>query len=216
MSRFLYRQRAYLIPFLVLWIAVGYIQLFYSQNYIIIELNRLCSPLGDFFFSAFTNLGSSLFVGLVVFVALYYSYRRAILIFLAYSLSGLFVQLSKRFIFPDSHRPMQVLADVLPWMHTVPGIQSFSNPTFPSGHTAAAFALFTTLAFSSLIKILCLLPPTLVAYSRIYLLQHYLWDVHAGALVGTFSAVITYHYVSLWLKNRSITWANDGLRDRLR
>lgn len=219
MSSFLYRQRVFLVPFLVLWIAVGYIQLFYSQNYIIIELNRLWTPLGDLFFSTSTYLGDSRFVVLIGLVALYYSYQKGILIIVGYTIAGLLIQSSKHYFFADSYRPVKVLADVLPWLHTVEGVTNYHNSSFPSGHTTSAFALFATLAFisrSSFVRVLCLLPALVVAYSRMYLLQHYLIDVHIGALVGTLSAIVTYYYLSRWWESHPVKWADLGLKDRFR
>ena len=43
-----------------------------------------------------------------------------------------------------------------------------------------------------------------VAYSRIYLMQHFLSDVVAGSFIGTVSAVIVYAYV------KDARWINFG------
>lgn len=61
--------------------------------------------------------------------------------------------------------------------------------SFPSGHTAAAYALFTTLSALALGRWRILgLPFALMAaataISRIFLVQHFLSDVLAGAFVG--------------------------------
>lgn len=80
-----------------------------------------------------------------------------------------------------------------------PGIDPMFEPSgyaFPSGHTAAAFGLFVTLALLVIdhvegraLRIFCagyaLVIGTLVAVSRMYLGVHYLSDVIGGALVGT-------------------------------
>ncbi|MDX2135121.1 MAG: phosphatase PAP2 family protein [Saprospiraceae bacterium] len=68
--------------------------------------------------------------------------------------------------------------------------------SFPSGHTAGAFALFTALTF--------MLPPRMrplglplallaiaCAVSRIFLVQHFLADVLAGAAIGIGMALIS-------------------------
>jgi membrane-associated phospholipid phosphatase len=46
-----------------------------------------------------------------------------------------------------------------------------------------------------------------VGFSRVYLLQHFIWDVYAGSLVGVFSALAakyTMHYIpdAPWMGNR--------------
>ena len=69
-----------------------------------------------------------------------------------------------------------------------------SSTSFPSGHSAAAFAFATGVGH--------VLPPTaiplhglaaLVAYSRVHTGVHYPGDVVAGALTGTVLAQLTTH-----------------------
>ena len=81
-------------------------------------------------------------------------------------------------------RPCEVLANVN--RRIIPSDQ-FS---FPSGHTAAAFAMATLIGF----HFPMLAPPVMawalmVGLSRIYLGVHYPTDILAGALIGMTSAV---------------------------
>lgn len=74
--------------------------------------------------------------------------------------------------------------------------------SFPSGHTAAAFALATALIYMlpsnfsrssrSIIAVVLYLIATMVGISRVYLHQHFLHDVCAGAFIGVFAAWIIY------------------------
>lgn len=60
--------------------------------------------------------------------------------------------------------------------------------SFPSGHTAAAFAAAMALVFSRApryISIPALVLAALIAFSRLYLGVHYLTDIIIGAAVGT-------------------------------
>jgi undecaprenyl-diphosphatase len=60
-----------------------------------------------------------------------------------------------------------------------------SNFSFPSGHTATAFAAATVLAyFDKKRRFFYYSIATLVAYSRIYLGCHYFFDVIGGGMVG--------------------------------
>jgi len=73
-----------------------------------------------------------------------------------------------------------------------------SSNSFPSGHTTSAFALATVLVLifrKQKIAIPCLIGATLVAYSRIYLAQHFLQDTIAGALIGTLFGMLSYYVV---------------------
>ncbi len=74
--------------------------------------------------------------------------------------------------------------------------------SFPSGHTAAAFALFifTALVFrgNKWISITCIVLASLGGVSRIYLFQHFLKDVVFGAFIGILSAITCYLLIERW------------------
>lgn len=66
-----------------------------------------------------------------------------------------------------------------------------ADPSFPSDHAAAAFAIaFAVLAFSRGVGIAFLVIATLIAASRVALGLHYPSDVVAGMLVGAGSALV--------------------------
>ena len=66
-----------------------------------------------------------------------------------------------------------------------------TDPSFPSDHAAAAFAIaFAVLAFSRRAGIGFLAVATLIALSRVALGMHYPSDVLAGALVGFGAATL--------------------------
>ncbi len=190
----IYQNRVFFIVFSLIWVAVSLLQSFFSQREIILTLNSLHTPALDKLFWLTTALGNGFFVmaaGLAVF---FFSRRQAGVIVAGYLLSGAVVQLVKRFVLPDIHRPVKALADISHGLHKVEGVEFFSNGSFPSGHTASAFALFAALAFISRawpVKLVCLLLACLAGYSRIYLLQHFLRDVHAGALLGVLAALVS-------------------------
>jgi undecaprenyl-diphosphatase len=59
--------------------------------------------------------------------------------------------------------------------------------SFPSGHTASAFAMATIFALylkRNYLSISLLLTAFLIGYSRIYLGHHFLVDVLVGAIIG--------------------------------
>ena len=62
-----------------------------------------------------------------------------------------------------------------------------SDPSFPSGHTTAAFAAATVLICDHWKgRWIVLIVAILVAFSRLYLYVHFLTDVICGALIGIF------------------------------
>ena len=80
--------------------------------------------------------------------------------------------------------------------------------SFPSGHTAAAVALYGCLALVVLrqsanrwaartIAVLCCCVPVIVAVSRVYRGMHYLTDVLGGVLLGTVWLYAAVHGIRL-------------------
>ncbi|CAG5011468.1 hypothetical protein DYBT9275_04956 [Dyadobacter sp. CECT 9275] len=195
MKSFWTEQRSFLIPFLCIWVMYASYQLFHSQTDMLIHINAHWSPLGDAVFPFITYWGDGWFSMGIGLLMLLFSVRPGLCVILSYASSGIFAQLLKKFIFTDFYRPPKVLASVLPSLHQVSGVALHEFGSFPSGHTTSAFALFATLAFSSksnLVKPFLLLPPILVAYSRMYLLAHFPEDVLAGAMIGVVFSVLTW------------------------
>ena len=70
-------------------------------------------------------------------------------------------------------------------------LRAFPDPSFPSDHAAAAFAIaFCVLAFSRWAGVGFLSAATLIGLSRIALGMHYPSDVLAGLLVGWAAALL--------------------------
>lgn len=77
------------------------------------------------------------------------------------------------------------------------------SPSFPSGHTADAFAFAVALALISpkwYIVVPSLLWAMLIGYSRMALGVHFPSDVLAGAIIGTTSAMMCF-----WFEKRKIS-----------
>jgi membrane-associated phospholipid phosphatase len=75
-----------------------------------------------------------------------------------------------------------------------------TDPSFPSDHAAAAFAIaFAVLAFSRRGGILFLVAATLIGISRIALGLHYPSDVLAGMLVGFGAALLVTRAGQPWI-----------------
>ena len=126
-----------------------------------------------------------------------FSFRKSIYILVTYIGTGLFAQILKRLFFSHMVRPVKFF-DGMYQLHLVPGVQMYSGHSFPSGHATSAFALFLCLAiiadrkyWSFLFSIIAIL----VAYSRVYLSQHFLLDVYFGSIIGTAGALILNRYI---------------------
>ncbi|HIW33569.1 MAG TPA: phosphatase PAP2 family protein [Candidatus Paenibacillus intestinavium] len=73
------------------------------------------------------------------------------------------------------------------------GLKPLEDPSFPSGHTTAIFALIIPIVLNASLLPAFVVPPALivacsVAWSRMYLGLHYPSDIVAGGVIGTVTA----------------------------
>ncbi|MBN2521529.1 MAG: phosphatase PAP2 family protein [Bacteroidales bacterium] len=175
-----------------------YIFLTYSKFDVHLYFNQFHSSFFDFFFKYLTYLGDGIFIVFIAVALLFIRFRYFLLIILPYLVSGFFVQLFKRIIFPGIERPAIYFKDMYD-LHLVEGVKILKSFSFPSGHSATVFAFFLILIFLSknnFTKVAGFLMAILVGYSRIYLSQHFLIDVWAGSLIGMISATFLYIYIN--------------------
>lgn len=152
------------------------------------------SPLLDDFFTFYTHVGDGLFAIALALILFLLKYRRiAFAIVFSFLLSGLFAQIGKKVTVAP--RPSKYFTDIVHQpVHTLP-VTNWGHTSFPSGHSATAFALLTMLLLffpKSKWNLLWILLAFLAGYSRMYVASHFLDDVLAGASTGVFSAFICY------------------------
>jgi len=141
----------------------------------------------DVFFQVITYMGDGVFIVLISIVFLFINVRIALLQIISYASSGMISLLLKYSFFAESHRPYYFLKDD-PSFHKIANFTYHISNSFPSGHTTSIFALMTIFALvyqqSKLVSVAFFLCAILVAFSRIYLSQHFLIDVVAGSFIG--------------------------------
>jgi membrane-associated phospholipid phosphatase len=172
----------------------------YSKADIHLFINSLNSNFADIFFKYITNVGDGFFVIVIAVLLLMYKIRLSINIAGTYAISGLFAQIVKHVF--DSPRPIAFFEGKAS-LHLVDGVKMLSTHSFPSGHSASAFAFFLCLAMAfnkRWIEATCLLMASVVAYSRMYLSQHFLIDIATGSLIGVITVLIFNHYSKRWNK----------------
>lgn len=179
-------------------------------------INGQHTPFMDQFFKILTNLGDGL-VGIFFFmVLLLFRYADALILGIGFLIHAVLVHLCKKFWFPDSPRPLAFFDGTE--LHRIEGITNALYHSFPSGHTASIFLYVTILMIIRRVKeqwqLFYLVLAILVAFSRVYLLQHFFWDVYFGSIFGIISAFAGYHlfyafpYQSWWDKRLEIRSPN--------
>ena len=70
--------------------------------------------------------------------------------------------------------------------------------SFPSGHTAAAFAFFCAITLvypGRKTAFICFISALAVGLSRVYMLQHFFIDIYFGALIGTLISALLFKLI---------------------
>ncbi len=193
----LYRHRFFIIPFLVLIIICLIILLTTTKPDLFYWVNNHHNHFFDTFFILVTMMGDGLTTVIVVLGMLFIKYRYSILTGMAYAYSSVVVQVLKRVF--NAPRPSKFFQDLIP-IRTIDDYQLYEWKSFPSGHSASAFTLAVILAYLLPHKNRhwILIPiATIIAFSRVYLAQHFLEDIVAGAILGV---VLTFQLI-WWLEN---------------
>lgn len=159
-----------------------------------IFLNPYHSPGLNSFFIYFTHFGDGLFaVGLILILFILFKKKQmALALLYGFLLSGLVAQVIKNTI--RMPRP-RLFFEPGQYTHYIDGVSLANNSSLPSGHTATAFAVATVLAIMIKNKnwqFVLLLAAASAGYSRIFLAQHFLFDVLIGAITGVLSGVIAF------------------------
>jgi membrane-associated phospholipid phosphatase len=184
----------FLIPYVITLMVAGFALAIYSKSDIHIWMNGHNSGFFDWVFSHVTFLGDGIFVICIGVMLTFYSLRSSVFLLTSYLSTGLLVQILKRFVFADFERPVKYFHDTVQ-LHFVNGVHLLNGHSFPSGHSASAFALFLSLAIISrnrYLQVICFILACTVAYSRVYLSQHFLMDICAGSLIGVIGTLALY------------------------
>jgi membrane-associated phospholipid phosphatase len=170
---------------------------FYEKGAIELKINQYHHPILDAFFANITHLGDGLILIIPFVLFIFHKYCYFLLLTCSTLIHLVLVHVAKKWVFHGMPRPAEFFKDIP--FYEIPGIELHHWGSFPSGHTTTAFMLasFFYLVLPKKIKIHSLVMGIafLVGFSRVYLMQHFLMDVWAGALLGIFSSLISYFIV---------------------
>ncbi|AKD57336.1 phosphatase PAP2 family protein [Spirosoma radiotolerans] len=196
------KNRLFFLPYGLLLVVFGTLQVVYSQEHLMQWVNSRNSPLADLIFPYVTYVGDGAFFIVVCLLLLaLVNWRVGLMAFASFALSSLTSEFLKKIVFDGSPRPLKYFEHSTFQYHVIEGLDIHSYNSFPSGHTTTAFAMFGLLAFLDQKKSrgwVWLLLGVLAGYSRVYLFQHFVEDVFAGSLVGTLSSIIIYGLMCRW------------------
>ncbi len=195
------KNRVFLYGYFLLVLIAIYILIFYSKADGFYLMNPYHSDFLNKFFIWFTYLGHGLLViALCIILFLFKKKFLSLMILSSYALSGIIAQGLKYFI--SEARPAYFL-EKANYPYFINHVTLHNYHSFPSGHTASAFALATMLSFSLNNKnysIGFLFIAALVGYSRMYLGQHFIDDVFAGSFIGLLSSIFCLMYFENYFK----------------
>lgn len=177
-------------------------------------INKYHYPALDIFFKYITHLGDGAFLGILLLILLFVNYSSTIITAFSVSIQAIIVSLFKRWLFKGMERPLGFFEDGIA-LNFVEGVDVHNFNTFPSGHTATAFALFGLIFL--VVKKHDIFNSTLlfalafcVGFSRVYLLQHFVVDVYFGAIFGVLSVILGLWMFELIFKKDKIQQLNNS------
>lgn len=194
MRKRLYDCSFFLGSSILVVLVLGMILLMYNKAQVHLWLNAYHTPFLDTYFRYYTIVGE--WIPYVVVLGLLW-YKAGWACFLLTSLitSGLLGQLFKHLLVAP--RPITYFATYYPdvQLPLVKGVEMAKSLSFPSGHTISFFALFLTLCLlvsnlpvkryvARMAETLFFCLAILGAYSRIYLSQHFAFDIVGGMVIG--------------------------------
>jgi membrane-associated phospholipid phosphatase len=171
--------------------------IFNGKTAAFISLNSYHPFLLNVFFINYTFIGDGIFALCLIAAMFFYLKKKQQGFALLYSflISGIAVQIIKNLT--DSPRP-KLFFEAGQYLHFIDGVTLANNSSFPSGHTATAFAIATVMVLMMKNKswqLFILISAILVGYSRIYLAQHFLIDIIIGSLTGSLSGIVSVYLI---------------------
>jgi membrane-associated phospholipid phosphatase len=115
---------------------------------------------------------------------------------ISYIFSTLLIQFLKLIVFKDALRPLAYFKGQAYSWHLVQNLLLSEYNIMPSGHTSAAWFMCFWISLAAKkpwITLLIVFYAMLVAYSRVYLFQHFPVDTAVGAMIGTGVSLFVYY-----------------------
>jgi membrane-associated phospholipid phosphatase len=164
-----------------------------------LKINAQGHPFIDAMASWLTHIGDGLFLLFMAVIFLFIRLKTALILFLSFIVSAGIVQLLKHTIFADMKRPYFYFENDSSF-RVMEDFTYFTENSFPSGHATSCFVLFTIMAFhfqrNYLLQLVFVSAAVLIAFTRVYLSQHFMQDIIAGSIIGVIISQILWTYIN--------------------
>ena len=206
----LYQLRSFLTVSFLGWLFAATLLVLYGYENSFLLVNGMRLPFLDWLMPHYTHLGDGFVMS--VWIGFLFARKNPAMIptmIIGMLLVALFTYVGKHWIFTDWERPVLVFLHRIEF-YEIP-LKRLFHHTFPSGHSMAAGAMCTYLAFAvgkrwwlgALVGLLSLS----IAYSRIYIGVHFLGDTLAGHMTGVFLSLLVlwqlYPRIRKWMEGKS-------------
>jgi membrane-associated phospholipid phosphatase len=182
---FLRKVSPILYPYLVLLAICILLMLIFTKEELYFAVNHRHTVFTDIFFTYVTQLGASRGCVLISILIILFNFRKGFLLATSYLITFTISQCIKHLV--HAPRPHLFFTKKLHDIYLVKGVVMLDVNSFPSGHSVSAFSAAMVLTYVTGKKKwgpIFLLFAVLVAYSRLYLSEHFLEDVTAGSFLG--------------------------------
>ena len=160
-------------------------------------INSFHSPWADLLFKIITS-GAEITIP-ILFLG-YLIWKKSDLLkpyVISYIFSTVIVQFLKLVIFKDAMRPLAFFKGHGTSWHLVQNLLINEYNSMPSGHTSAAWFMCFWISLAAkkpFIAFILVFYAILVAYSRVYLFQHFPVDTAVGAFIGTGVSLLVFYW----------------------
>jgi len=193
------KTKYYLIFTPIFVIISAFILLLFTKTEIAVAINKINDHSADYFFRIITHGGTwIIFIPLVIFIVIKKDKKSILITLFSAILLLLIVGLIKQLIYTErpslffENNPINDYS-----FYTIKNFKLLRLHSFPSGHTATAFSAFLLYSYffsknNFILQLLFFILALLVAYSRMYLFQHFLIDTFAGSIIGVTCVLFAY------------------------
>ena len=185
--------------FLFFFVGMGFLAI-YGKDELQLIINLKNHFLLDVFFKYYTDYAVDL---VLIFLIIYTFWKRTfydfLLLVVPFLLMSLILYLLRTFFFCETLRPVYYFELQGIDLHLIDGVQRSDFCSFPSGHTMNAFMFYPFLGLvvkNKKWQILFFILAFLVAYSRVYVSKHFVFDTLGGSFLGLTSMIYMFYFLN--------------------